>query len=292
MKKTIGSIFLLFVLLTVLAMSGCAPAPTPEPTSTSTLTPTSTSTPTKTSTPTVTITSTPFGGGTGLIAYSRATDEGSVIDVIDSEGNVLFTLEDNDGSAFNPIWSSDGSKLFYLTLKRSSFVTTSFHTINSDGTNIVDLPSSGNIRSFSFSPDFRKVVYTKGGFNYLPSEIFIADFDGTNISNSVKIHDGSYPSFSPDGTKIVFMKGDTGNRRHQIFVINIDKSSLKALTPLPSPGFSGDQFPSWSPDGTKIVFSSSQDDRIGKIYIMNADGSDVVKLNDGGSYPYFRTDST
>ena len=34
MKKSIGSIILLFVFLTVLIMNGCAPAPTPEPTPT------------------------------------------------------------------------------------------------------------------------------------------------------------------------------------------------------------------------------------------------------------------
>jgi hypothetical protein len=32
MKKSFGSIFLLFVLITILTVSGCAPAPTPEPT--------------------------------------------------------------------------------------------------------------------------------------------------------------------------------------------------------------------------------------------------------------------
>jgi hypothetical protein len=44
MKKSIGSMFLLFVLLTALVVSGCAPAPTPEPTSTP-VPPTSTYTP-------------------------------------------------------------------------------------------------------------------------------------------------------------------------------------------------------------------------------------------------------
>jgi len=51
MKKSIGSKFLLFVLLTVLVISGCAPAPTPVP-STSTPLPTDTLVPTNTSIPT------------------------------------------------------------------------------------------------------------------------------------------------------------------------------------------------------------------------------------------------
>lgn len=63
MKKSIKSMFLLFVLLTILVMSGCAPAPTPEPTFTPlpptitpspvppTFTPEPTATATATSTP-------------------------------------------------------------------------------------------------------------------------------------------------------------------------------------------------------------------------------------------------
>jgi len=54
MKKSIGSIILLFVFLTVLIMNGCAPTPTPEPTP---LPPTYTLEPTKT--PTATFTFTP-----------------------------------------------------------------------------------------------------------------------------------------------------------------------------------------------------------------------------------------
>lgn len=60
MKKLIESMFFLFVLLTVIVMSGCAPAPTPEPTATpvpptftpSPIPPTSTPEPTSTFTPT------------------------------------------------------------------------------------------------------------------------------------------------------------------------------------------------------------------------------------------------
>jgi len=44
-----------------------------------------------------------------------------------------------------------------------------------------------------------------------------------------------------------------------------------------------DSSPCWSPDGTRIVFSSGRDEQNSDIYIMNADGSDVVRLTDNPS---------
>lgn len=85
MKKLIGSIILLFVLLTVLIMNGCASAPALEPTSTP-LPPTSTPEPTKT--PTATFTFTPTAT---LIPTSTFTPTATpIIGLIDQfDGNQL-----------------------------------------------------------------------------------------------------------------------------------------------------------------------------------------------------------
>jgi Tol biopolymer transport system component len=43
-----------------------------------------------------------------------------------------------------------------------------------------------------------------------------------------------------------------------------------------------DFFPEWSPDGTRIAFTSQRDGNE-EIYVMNADGTDLVRLtNDPG----------
>jgi hypothetical protein len=57
---------------------------------------------------------------------------------------------------------------------------------------------------------------------------------------------------------------------------------LPILVMLPTNGCTferttSDRYPCRSPDGNKIVFSSNKDGK-GEIYIMNADGSDQVKL--------------
>jgi dipeptidyl aminopeptidase/acylaminoacyl peptidase len=42
--------------------------------------------------------------------------------------------------------------------------------------------------------------------------------------------------------------------------------------------WSRSSFPSWSPDGTKIVFVSTRGDDIGEIYVMDANGSNTIRL--------------
>ena len=52
-----------------------------------------------------------------------------------------------------------------------------------------------------------------------------------------------------------------------------------------------DSFPAWSPDGTQIAFSSHRDGRR-DVYVIDADGSDLVRLTndsrDGGEVAAIR----
>lgn len=43
-------------------------------------------------------------------------------------------------------------------------------------------------------------------------------------------------------------------------------------------------YPAWSPDGTKVVFESTRDGPDADIFLMNADGSNVVQLTRNDSY--------
>jgi Tol biopolymer transport system component len=82
------------------------------------------------------------------------------------------------------------------------------------------------------------------------------------------------PRWSPDGTQIVFQRfiSSAESLQTDLFLVNVDGSGLQRLTEL------GTAFqPAWSPDGSKIVFGSGHG-RASEIFVMNADGTDQIRL--------------
>jgi len=89
------------------------------------------------------------------------------------------------------------------------------------------------------------------------------------------------PSWSPDGSKIAFVSSRNGiiDSPYEIFLMNADGSNQKTLIKYGEEGLWGIfGSPSWSPDGSMIVFSISYISS--GIYIVNADGSNIVRLTD------------
>src|SRR6185369_16257594 len=105
--------------------------------------------------------------------------------------------------------------------------------------------------------------------------------DGTGLAKiSTEPSNDNQPTWSPDGTKIAFVNaiGSTP----EIAVMNVDGSNRINLTN----NSDLDLNPVWSPDGTRIAFVSTRDfpgitgdvTRGFEIYVMNADGSNQVRL--------------
>jgi len=60
-------------------------------------------------------------------------------------------------------------------------------------------------------------------------------------------------------------------------MMNADGSGLQRLTTY------GGEYPVWSPGGTRIAFGSARDGNY-EIYIMNADGTNQIRLTDHPAY--------
>ena len=91
--------------------------------------------------------------------------------------------------------------------------------------------------------------------------------------------------------EVVFSRRSGTNTAH-ISTIRADGRGFKRIT-------SGayDYDPAWSPDGTRIAFASDRGHDVPNVYVMDADGKNVVRLTDssgrGGSYaPTWSPDGT
>jgi len=159
--------------------------------------------------------------------------------------------------------------------------------INEDGTGQVILTDGGQDRDASWSPDGAHIVYS--GNRIGGTQIIRMNADGTGqvpLTTSVFPELNGEPAWSPDGTRIAFTSNRAETRRNEIWVMNADGTNPVRLTvnvKLSEDGFGpvyGMDFgPAWSPDGTKIAFWSTRDGLANpEIYVMNADGSNQVRL--------------
>ena len=146
-------------------------------------------------------------------------------------------------------------------------------TMRPDGSNQVRLTNDKVEDVFpTWSPDGKKIAWTRGGTFDPGAELWIMNADGTGKRQiTFNSFADAGASFSPDGTRLAFRSVRNGNI--DVYVVNVDGTGEQRLTDDPAP----DRIADWSPDGTKISFTS---DRSGvcAIYTMSPDGSNVQKL--------------
>ena len=164
--------------------------------------------------------------------------------------------------------------------------------MNPDGTNqqpLVILPRGGAFPSFSHNGN-ALCFHTQT----MPSrDIYIVNLDGTGLTNltspqQIPGEDGVNADnlrcdWSPKADTIAFTSSRDsvgGVRNDEIYVTNADGTGLMRLTTT----LGTDANPAFSPKGDLIAFESNRDTEPGalvsnpEIYVMNADGSNQVRL--------------
>src|SRR5574341_889656 len=274
-------------------ISGCgggavSPAPTDLLTALPTLTDSPTSTATVVPSPTPDL---PLEGN-GRIAFASDRDGDFEIYSMEADGSDVAKLTILPDYDTNPSWSPDGTRIAFNS-SRDGY--TQIYVMNADGSDETRLTfdtenSSGPV----WSPDGQHIAFHSNG-DATASDIYIMDADGSNIVQvtSGPESDGE-AAWSPDGTQIVFDCDSEGDGVEDICVMNADGSNFHALTndpPVDSGGVADgepaaagitDVSPAWSPDGTQIAFVSDRDSSE-DIYVMDVDGSNVIRLTDDPS---------
>jgi len=106
-------------------------------------------------------------------------------------------------------------------------------------------------------------------------DLYVMNSDGSGVTRLTEGESNSFAGpWSPDGQRILF----TGFGPVNSFFASIlaDGSEQTTLDDIQG---SDEGFPDWSPDGQKIVFTSRRDGN-NEIYIMNAEGTNPVRLTE------------
>lgn len=199
---------------------------------------------------------------------------------INTDGTNLNLIDRAKRYCGSPDWSFDDSKIIYSKSRNESTDERDLILFDVNSKVKQTLTSTDNNIIGRFSRD-NKIAYWRQ--TNTANDIFLMDIDGSN-QNKI-LSDASCPVWSPGGKRIAYVSTGELNSP-QIFVACSDGSNSKQLTHtfLKSwdsgfPNF-GNYNPQWTPNGRKIVYESDVNDGLPEIYIMNADGSDQIRLTD------------
>jgi Tol biopolymer transport system component/serine/threonine protein kinase len=169
-------------------------------------------------------------------------------------GGTPIPLTDGRTNVWSPTWSGDGRTLFYVS-NRGGSMDLWQQALSADGTALgeaLQVTQGLGILSAAYSPDGRRLAYSKGGpiTNVWRAPIF-ADRAATWADATPVTSERSYIEFvdvSPDGTQLALSSDRRGNQ--DLWLLPSAGGAMTPLTNDPTPDWN----PRWSPDGSQIAF--------------------------------------
>jgi Tol biopolymer transport system component len=210
--------------------------------------------------------------GQARLAFISDRDNPSLdLFIMDLDGsNVANLTQSPEGNDIPITWSPGGE---YLAFANDQSGVSEIYLIKTNGEGLINLSQRDNAQTFDdWSPSTDRLLVSAS------SEVGISPLITDPERNTPQsLTDRSFPAgggrWSPDGSKIALMAMAPGTTTIDIFVLDLASGEMINLTQSPS----SDRFPRWSPDGSKIAFVSDRDGNP-EIYMMNADGSNLINL--------------
>lgn len=159
------------------------------------------------------------------------------------------------------------------------------YLVNSNGTGLTQLTKEPGLFSYdpAWSPDGKRIAFTRGKGTDDVWEIFVMDATGANVVKRTSRGGYNYDAtWSPDGRKIAFTAVDSSA---DVYVMSAEDDGSPARRITNRPGY--DAEPTWSSDGRRIFFISDWRayDFVRDLYVVDAaDGANVAMVAAG---PFF-----
>jgi Tol biopolymer transport system component len=214
--------------------------------------------------------------GSRIVVQLDGRDLNSEIYTVSPDGTNITRLTRDLAFDGLPAFSPDGTQVAFA---RGSPATTDLYLVSADGTNLTRLTDfEGYEHSPTWSADGTRIAFVWGhqetrGFGET-GQLWAIDANGSNEQLLLERGVG-YPAWSPDGRQIaVELRGEESH----IGVFDLETGALTDL----GKGF----VPKWSPDGGRLAFVGKTDD-VFDIYVMNADGTNIVQLSNDTAFDTF-----
>ena len=223
----------------------------------------------------------PDGKWLAYVSYAEGKPDLYIKNLLTNQGVIVNKTGINISPAWRPDQMPDRSE---LAASLSFSGDAEIYLLSVKGEVIKKLTNSLNIDvSPSFSPDGKKIAFTSRRSGR--PQIYIKDIESGSVRRlTFTGTNNTSPAWSPDGNKIAYV--GLGEGRMNIYIMDINTGNPIQLTSK-----SGDnEDPSWSPDGSMLAFTSTREQGVSKIFIMNASGSNqrrLVSLNGKQSQPYW-----
>jgi len=214
----------------------------------------------------------------------------------DGGGGVPVALMTDAAVDWNPVWSADGSEVYFLSDRGGPM--NLWRTRVDEQTGVARGEASPVTLPTAYSMHFRLVA--GGSFVYVAGQqetlLYTVGFDESSLRTQGEVTEASAGinsrniynfSFSPDGKQLAH--DAVGEGQEDIWIVNLDGSGRRRLT---SDGFI-DRMPVWSPNGEDIAFFG---DRSGEYdeWMIRADGSGLRQVTRAKSmqHPVWSPDGT